>query len=245
LGSVFSSDPIAFNATVSDLDVNAVFVGFPEGSVNRSSKFTSFEHVVRRAGSLGACWASAGVTDDTQAIPMMRPTRNNFRNREFPITHLRFGRAANSRPPCSVVSNLLARFCCASLRSSSGVAPDLQELGGGDVNRTPERLNREGSDAARCCSSPVEISSATTLRHRLNRAGDRHANAAWWTIVMVRLRSKHAPTVSYIEPRTTAGLSKRAAIRCLKRYLAREIYNDIRAVITTYNNMVIEPQIAA
>ena len=62
---------------------------------------------------------------------------------------------------------------------------------------------------------------------------------------MVRLRSKHAPTVSYIEPRTTAGLSKRAAIRCLKRYLAREIYNDIRAVITTYNNMVIEPQIAA
>ena len=97
----------------------------------------------------------------------------------------------------------------------------------------PERLDSEGSYAALCGSSPVEISSGKTLRHRLNRAGDRHANAALWTIVMVRIRSNHAPTISYLERRTSDGLTKREIIRCLKRYVAREIYNDIRATITT------------
>ena len=41
--------------------------------------------------------------------------------------------------------------------------------------------------------------------------------------------ANHAPTIAYIERRTTEGLSKREAIRCLKRYVAREIYNDIRS----------------
>ncbi len=50
---------------------------------------------------------------------------------------------------------------------------------------------------------------------------------------MVRIRSNHAPTINYIERRTTDGLTKREIIRCLKRYVAREIYNDIRATITT------------
>jgi transposase len=97
----------------------------------------------------------------------------------------------------------------------------------------PERLNSEGSYAALCGSSPVEISSGKTLRHRLNRAGDRQANSALWTIVMVRLRSNHEPTTAYMKRRTADGLSKREAIRCLKRYVAREIYNDIRTIITT------------
>jgi transposase len=109
----------------------------------------------------------------------------------------------------------------------------------------PERLETEGSYAALCGSSPVEISSGKTRRHRLNRAGDRHANAALWTIVMVRIRSNHPPTITYLERRTNDGLSKRETIRCLKRYVAREIYNDIRAVITTHNNPAIEPAIAA
>ena len=108
----------------------------------------------------------------------------------------------------------------------------------------PERLDSEGSYAALCGSSPVEISSGKTLRHRLNRAGDRQANAALWTIVMVRIRSKHAPTINYVERRTSEGLSKRETIRCLKRYVAREIYNDIRAAITA-NNTTTEHEIAA
>jgi len=108
----------------------------------------------------------------------------------------------------------------------------------------PERLETEGGYAALCGSSPVEISSGKTRRHRLNRAGDRHANAALWTIVMVRIRSNHPPTITYLERRTTEGLSKRETIRCLKRYVAREIYNDIRAALTT-TSPPIERNIAA
>jgi hypothetical protein len=51
--------------------------------------------------------------------------------------------------------------------------------------------------------------------------------------VMVRIRSKHAPTLAYIERRTNDGLSKRETIRCLKRYIARQIYTDIRAITNT------------
>jgi len=78
----------------------------------------------------------------------------------------------------------------------------------------------------------VRVSSGKTNRHRLNRAGDRQANSALWTIVMVRIRSNHAPTIAYMQRRTSEGLTKREAIRCLKRYVAREIYHDIRAIIT-------------
>jgi hypothetical protein len=52
-------------------------------------------------------------------------------------------------------------------------------------------------------------------------------------IVVVRLPSRHAPTIDYLERRVSAGNSKRDAIRCLKRYLARELYNDIQAIVTT------------
>jgi transposase len=95
----------------------------------------------------------------------------------------------------------------------------------------PERLRTEAGYAALCGSAPVRVSSGKTNRHRLNRAGDRRANSALWTIVMVRIRSNHPPTIAYLQRRTTDGLSKREAIRCLKRYVAREIYNDIRTII--------------
>ena len=94
----------------------------------------------------------------------------------------------------------------------------------------PDRLGSEASFAALCGTAPVPISSGNTQRHRLNRAGDRNANSALWTIVMVRLRSRHAPTVAYHERRVTAGHSKRDAIRCLKRFLTREIYTDIQHI---------------
>jgi transposase len=103
----------------------------------------------------------------------------------------------------------------------------------------PERLHTEAGYAALCGTAPVRVSSGKTNRHRLNRAGDRQANSALWTIVMVRIRSNHPPTIAYLQRRTTDGLSKREAIRCLKRYVAREIYNDIRTIITTHNTQQI------
>jgi transposase len=64
----------------------------------------------------------------------------------------------------------------------------------------PERLHHERSYAALCGSSPVQVSSGKTDRHRLNRGGDRHANSALWRIVIVRMTS-HQPTKDYITRR--------------------------------------------
>ena len=93
----------------------------------------------------------------------------------------------------------------------------------------PERLRNERSFAALCAASPVAASSGKTKRHRLNRGGDRQANSALWTIVRTRM-SNHPPTRAYVERRTAEGLSKREIMRCLKRYVARELYPLIRAI---------------
>ncbi len=72
-----------------------------------------------------------------------------------------------------------------------------------------------------CGSSRVEASSGQQTRYRLNRGGDRQANAALHRIVMVRLRWDQR-SKGYLERRTKEGMSKREIIRCLKRYVARE-----------------------
>jgi transposase len=72
--------------------------------------------------------------------------------------------------------------------------------------------------------------SGKTDRHRLNRGGDRHANSALWRIVIVRMTS-HQPTKNYIARRTAEGLSKQEIIRCLKRYVARELFPHVQNVI--------------
>src|SRR5438477_4912976 len=66
-----------------------------------------------------------------------------------------------------------------------------------------------------------------THRHRLNRGGDRQANNALWRIVFVRLA--HDPrTRTHVERRTAEGLSRRYLLRCLKRYVAREVFLALR-----------------
>jgi transposase len=71
--------------------------------------------------------------------------------------------------------------------------------------------------------SPVEASSGRTIRHRLNRGGDRQANAALYRIVVVRLRW-HQPTKDYMARRLAEGKTPKEVIRCLKRYVAREVF---------------------
>jgi transposase len=87
----------------------------------------------------------------------------------------------------------------------------------------PERLEREASFAALCGVSPLDASSGKQHRHRLNRGGNRDANRALWVIALVRVRCD-GPTRDYVERRTKEGLSKPEIIRCLKRYIAREIF---------------------
>jgi transposase len=87
----------------------------------------------------------------------------------------------------------------------------------------PERLRSDAAFAMLCGASPIEASSGKTRRYRLNRGGDRQANAALYRIVVARLRH-HQPTKDYLARRIREGKSKKEAIRCLKRYVAREVF---------------------
>ncbi len=87
-----------------------------------------------------------------------------------------------------------------------------------------ERIRNEAAFAKLCGVSPKPASSGRTNgRHRLNRGGDRSANSALYIVTIVRLRH-HQPTKDYVTRRTAEGLSKREIIRCLKRYIAREVF---------------------
>jgi transposase len=87
----------------------------------------------------------------------------------------------------------------------------------------PERLRSEASFASLCGVSPVEASSGKVVRHRLNRGGNRDANRALYMICLARMR-RDLRTKEYVARRTAEGKSKREIIRCLKRYVAREVY---------------------
>ena len=96
----------------------------------------------------------------------------------------------------------------------------------------PQRLKSEASFAALCGASPVDASSGKQQRHRLNRAGDRQANEALWRVVLVRM-STDPRTKDYVARRLKEGKSKKETIRCLKRYVAREIYPELLASLPT------------
>ena len=87
----------------------------------------------------------------------------------------------------------------------------------------PDRLTSEAAFSMLCGASPIPASSGKTIRHRLNRGGDRQANAALHRIVIVRLRW-HQPTRDYMTRRLAQGKTKKEIIRCLKRYVAREVF---------------------
>jgi transposase len=90
----------------------------------------------------------------------------------------------------------------------------------------PQRLRSEAAFAHLCGVAPIPASSGRTDRHRLNRGGDRQANNALWRIALVRMHC-HPATRAYVERRTKQGLSKLDILRCLKRYIAREIYQHL------------------
>jgi transposase len=87
----------------------------------------------------------------------------------------------------------------------------------------PQRLRSEASFARLCGVSPIEASSGKVVRHRLNRGGNREANRALYMTCLARMR-RDRRTQEYVARRTQEGKSKREIIRCLKRYVAREVY---------------------
>ena len=94
---------------------------------------------------------------------------------------------------------------------------------------TPDRIHAEAAFAKLCGACPIPASSGmTTGRHRLYRGGHRQANAAFHRAVIVRMQF-HTPTLNYVERRTAEGRPTREIIRCLKRVLAREIFQRVMA----------------
>ncbi len=91
----------------------------------------------------------------------------------------------------------------------------------------PGRIRSEAAFAKLCGACPIPASSGKTSRHRLNRGGHRQANAALHRVVVVRMRA-HRPTLDYVRRRTAEGKSKPEIIRCLKRFVAREIFGHLR-----------------
>jgi transposase len=114
------------------------------------------------------------------------------------------------------------------LRERFGVGPQTAAVLVAVAGDNPERLKSEAALAALCGTSPLQASSGKTVRHRLNRGGDRSANNALWTIAMVRMRSDPR-TREYVDRRTKEGMSNKEIHRCLKRYIVRELYPLILA----------------
>ena len=121
----------------------------------------------------------------------------------------------------------LVQTAAPALVNAFGVGPDTAAALLVAAGSNPDRLNSEAAFAALCGVNPIPASSGKTNRHRLNRGGDRQANAALYRIVVVRLRYD-LRTQAYLRRRTAEGMSKIEVIRCLKRYVAREVYSIIR-----------------
>lgn len=111
----------------------------------------------------------------------------------------------------------------ALLGISTGHAGQLLLTAGQNI----DRLHSEGAFAALCGASPIPVASGKRGRYRLNPGGDRQANRALHLIAVCRLR--YCPkTRAYAERRTTEGKTKKEIMRCLKRYIAREVHATLR-----------------
>ena len=123
----------------------------------------------------------------------------------------------------------------------AAINPDLLQLNGVGADtagqllvpagENADRLRSEGAFAMLCGVAPIPASSGKIHRHRLNRGGDRQANAALYRIVLCRLRWDPR-TQAYMRRRTAEGLSKKDVIRCLKRLIAREMFYVITKTAT-------------
>jgi transposase len=98
------------------------------------------------------------------------------------------------------------------------------------VGQDPKRLKSEAAFAHMCGVAPIPASSGKVVRYRLNRRGNRDANRALHVVATERM-SRDERTQAYLEKRTAEGKSKRETMRCLKRYIARELYGVLVSTV--------------
>jgi transposase len=113
-----------------------------------------------------------------------------------------------------------------TLRDGFGIGPDTAAEMLIVFGDNPQRIKSEAAFAKLCGACPIPASSGMTNKHRLYRGGHRQANAALYRTAIVRMRF-HQPTIDYVARRTAQGLTKKDVIRCLKRFIAREVYQRV------------------
>ena len=113
-----------------------------------------------------------------------------------------------------------------SLLELYGVGPDTAASLLVTAGDNADRIGSERAWAHLCGVTPIPASSGKTIRYRLNRGGDRNANAALYRIVLTRM-SSHDETRRYVTRRRTEGLTTTEIMRCLKRYVARQVYKHL------------------
>jgi transposase len=122
----------------------------------------------------------------------------------------------------------LVHLACPQLLDLVAVGPDTASILLVAAGDNPQRLRNEATFAKLCGVAPLEASSGKVIRHRLNRSGDRQANHALWRIVLVRMGCDPR-TRAYVQRRRAEGLSTKEIMRCLKRYVAREVFAILTA----------------
>jgi transposase len=178
---------------------------------------------VRLAGKRAAAFA--------EAIAALRPRPGGAADYSLRVALRELGRRVQfpgdqiARLDELIVPLVTAR--APGLLSRYGVGPGTAALLLVAAGDEPERLRSEAAWAHMCAVAPIPASPGKTRRHRLNRGGNRKANHALRRIVITRM-SAHPATRAYVQRRTAEGLSKKDIIRCLKRYVAREVYPCLR-----------------
>ena len=121
----------------------------------------------------------------------------------------------------------LTRSVAPALVNTFGVRPDAAATLLVAAGSNSDRLRSLAAFASLCDVNPTQASSGKTNRHRFNRGGDHQANTTLYRIVVVRLRYV-LRTQAYMRRRTAEGMSKSEVIRCLKRYVARDVFSAIQ-----------------
>jgi transposase len=168
-------------------------------------------------------YCSGLVADDKRMAEPIQATRAALRAIAQRVQHLDAEVAQADKRLKPVVARTAPR-----LSTLFGVGPEVAGQLLATAGDNPDRLRSEAALAHLCGVAPIPASSGRKDRHRLNRGGDRAANCALYTIVLSRLRYEPR-TQAYAERRTKQGLSTKEIIRCLKRYVVREVHTALLA----------------
>ncbi|MFC5008747.1 IS110 family transposase, partial [Dactylosporangium cerinum] len=158
---------------------------------------------------------ATGLTADDDTDTLERLRRNQLTALATQIRDIDRLLAANLRQIRDLVTAM-----CPALLDQPGIGPITAAVALISWSHHG-RVRSEAAFAALAGVSPVPASSGRTVRHRLNRGGDRTLNSAIHTIAKSRQRY-HQPTKDYITRRTAEGRTPREIIRILKRYIARQ-----------------------